>query len=239
MAMGRPRSAARWCALALALTAPAALHAQTAGMVEEKLPPPTGLAPYFTPASADPIAPDADGFLRRWLLLEPVVKPNRTNTGFTPTYVRAAIAPATYPGTFDGVPRDGDSAPGALRWHALDSSLFDVKLFYLAQGLGKPTYGVIFWAVTVVNAPREMRGVRLAMGSNSASRWWLNGSEVAGLYGDRRMVMDDVVSRPITLRKGRNVLRGAVINGPGLSDFCARFVDEAGKPIRDITIDVQ
>lgn len=237
--MGRPGSAALWRAMAWTLLAPGALHAQTAGMVEETLPPPTGLAPYFTPASADPIAPDADGFLRRWLLLEPVVKPNRTNTGFTPSYVRAAIAPGTYPGTFKAVPRDGASAPGALRWHALDSSLFDVKLFYLAQGLGKPTYGVIFWAVTVVNAPREMRGVRLAMGSNSASRWWLNGSEVAGLYGDRRMVMDDVVSRPITLRKGRNVLRGAVINGPGLSDFCARFVDETGKPIRDITIDVK
>ena len=39
------------------------------------------------------------------------------------------------------------------------------------------------------------------------------------------MVMDDVVSAPITLRKGRNVIRGAVINGPGLSDFCVRFID--------------
>ncbi|HEX7848946.1 MAG TPA: acetylxylan esterase [Sphingomonas sp.] len=237
--MGRPRSAAHMRALvsALALLAPAALHGQTAGMVVEKLPPPTGLAPYFTAASADPAAPDADGFLRRWLLLEPMVKPNRTNTGFTPSYVREVLAPGAFPGHFDAVPRDGESA-GTLRWHALDSSLFDMKLFYLAQGLGKPTYGVIFWAVTVVNTPREIRGVRLAVGSNSASRWWLNGSEVAGLYGDRRMAMDDVLSRPITLRKGRNVLRGAVINGPGLSDFCARFVDENGKPIRDITIDV-
>ncbi len=237
--MGTPRSVACGCGVALALLAPAALRAQTAGMVEEALPPPTGLAPYYTPASTPAIAPDADGFLRRWLLLEPVVKPNRTNTGFTPSYVRDALAPATYPGRFDAVPRDGERAIGGLRWHALDSSLFDVKLFYLAQGLGKPTYGVIFWAVTVVYAPREMRDVRLALGSNSASRWWLNGSEVAGLYGDRRMVMDDVLSPPVTLRKGRNVLRGAVINGPGLSDFCARFVDAAGKPIRDIAIDVK
>ena len=34
----------------------------------------------------------------------------------------------------------------------------------------------------------------------------------------------------------RNVLRGAVINGPGLSDFCARFVDADGKPIRDMRL---
>ncbi|MHA6720531.1 acetylxylan esterase [Sphingomonas sp. RS6] len=238
--MGKARLAACACMAVSALTllAPGELHAQTAGMVEEKLPPPTGLAPYFTPAGATPTTPDADGFIRRWLLLEPVVKPNRTNTGFTPSYVREALAPGTFPGAFDAVPRDGQQA-GSLRWHALDSSLFDVKLFYLAQGLGKPTYGVIFWAVTVIDAPREMRGVRLAMGSNSASRWWLNGSEVAGLFGDRRMVMDDVLSRPITLKKGRNVLRGAVINGPGLSDFCARFVDENGKPIRDLKIDVK
>ncbi len=48
--------------------------------------------------------------------------------------------------------------------------------------------------------------------------------------------MDDVVSQPLTLHKGRNIIRGAVINGPGLSDFCVRFVDANGQPIRDITL---
>jgi hypothetical protein len=234
-------AASRFAAALLLLPVPLSAQAQTAGMVEEALPPPTGLAPYFSPAAAGPGRPDDDGFLRRWLLLEPVTKPNRTNTGFTSLYVREALALAQYPGKFGEVPRDGARAKGAgdLRWHALDSSLFDVKLFKLAQGLGKPTYGVIFWAVTVVNSPREMRNVRLAVGSNSASLWWLNGNEAAGLFGDRRMVMDDVLSRPITLHKGRNVLQGAVINGPGLSDFCVRFLDESGQPIRDITIDVK
>ena len=238
LAVGRSLAGAAMLSL---LVPAAASQAQTAGMVEEALPPPTGLAPYFAPVSAGPAAPDADGFLRRWLLLDPVVKPNRTNTGFTAGYVRNALAPSQYPGRFDVLPRDGETAagPGGQRWHALDSKLFDVKLFYLAQGLGKPTYGVIFWAVTVVNAPREMHDVRLAVGSNSASLWWLNGTEVAGLFGDRRMVMDDVLSRPITLHKGRNVLRGAVINGPGLSDFCVRFLDGNGQPIRDITVNVK
>ena len=49
------------------------------------------------------------------------------------------------------------------------------------------------------------------------------------------MVMDDCVSKRITLSKGRNVIRGAVINGPGLSDFCVRFIDENGEPIKDLT----
>jgi hypothetical protein len=233
---------ARRFGLALAaLAIPAALAAQTAGDVVEALPPPTGLAPHFVPASAAPKAPDADGFLQRWLLLEPIVKPNRTNTGFTGSYVRRELNPATFPGRFTAIPRDGEAArvPAAPRWHALDATGFDVKLFNLAQGLGKPTYGVIFWAVTVVNSPRELTGVRLAVGSNSASRWWVNGAEAADLFDDRRMEQDDVVSRPLTLRKGRNVIRGAVINGPGLSDFCVRFLDADGKPIRDITLDVK
>lgn len=216
-----------------------AAMAQTAGDVHETLPAPTGLAPFFTAAGPGPIAPDEDGFLRRWLLLEPVVKPNRSNTGFTPSYVRASLAPSQYPGRFGTLPRDGEKAGGTdLRWHALDSSLFDVKLFNLAQGLGKPTYGVIFWAATVVNAPRDMR-VRLAVGSNSASLWWLDGKEAAGLFGDRRMKQDDVVSAPILLHKGRNILRGAVINGPGLSDFCVRFIDDQGQPIRELTTSIR
>ncbi|WP_081469582.1 acetylxylan esterase [Sphingomonas sp. PAMC 26617] len=225
----------------LAFWAPVTVQAQTAGMVEEALPPPTGLALYFSPAASTPARPDADGFLRRWLLLEPIVKPNRTNAGFTSDYVRQALSPTQYPGRFEAIPQDGQTtaAAGTPRWHALDANLFDVKLFKLAQGLGKPTYGVIFWAVTVVNSPREMRDVRLAVGSNSASIWWLNGTETAGLFGDRRMVMDDVLSRPVTLRKGRNVLRGAVINGPGLSDFCVRLLNANGRPIRDITVDVK
>ena len=46
-----------------------------------------------------------------------------------------------------------------------------------------------------------------------------------------------VVSKRLTLHKGRNVIRGAVINGPGLSDFCVRFIDENGQPIKDITLE--
>lgn len=226
-------------AASLALAAP--LSAQDApprfGTPEAPLPP-QGLAPFFVPATAAPKAPDPDGFLQRWLLLEPIVKPNRTNTGFTGTYVRQAFAERYFPNQFTVVPRDGQTVKTdpPLRWHALDSTLWDVKLFNFAQGLGKPKYGVIFWAVTTVDSPREMHNVRLAVGSNSASMWWVNGKEAAGLFGDRRMVMDDVVSAPLTLKKGRNIIRGAVINGPGLSDFCVRFIDANGQPVRDITL---
>ena len=167
--------------------------------------PPRGLALYFTPATSSPQTPDADGFLQRWLLLEPINKPNRTNTVFTDSYVRNAFTTEYFPNQFTVVPRDGDKVTVAgeeLAWHALDSANFNVKLFRFAYGLNKPIYGVIFWAVTVVDSPREMKNVRLAVGSNSASMWWLNGKEAVILFGDRRMVMDDCVSKRLTLKQG-------------------------------------
>jgi len=218
---------------AAALFGSVAADAQTAA--------PDRLAPYFQPVTAGAKAPDADGFLQRWLLLEPIVKPNRSNSGFTGSYVRTALTTQYFPGQMTAVPHDGDTVTVAtpLRWHALDAVPFDVKLFNFAQATGKAVYGVIFQAVTVIDSPRARKNVRLAVGSNAASMWWLNGKEAVMLSGDRRMVMDDVLSPRITLNKGRNVLRGAVINGPGLSDFCVRFIDENGKPIRDITVDVK
>jgi hypothetical protein len=200
------------------------------------------IAPYFTKATSRPKAPDADGFLQRWLLLEPINKPNRSNTVFTDSYIRNAFNTEYFPNQFSGVPKNGDKVTVAdqeLAWHALDSANFNVKLFRFAYGLNKPTYGVLFWAVTVVNSPREMKNVRMAVGSNSASMWWLNGKEAVILSGDRRMVMDDCVSKRLTLNKGPNVIRGAVINGPGLSDFCVRFIDEDGAPIKDLSLSLE
>lgn len=197
------------------------------------------IASWFTPATTKKKTPDAEGFIQRWLLLEPINKPNRSNTVFTDSYIRKAFDTVYFPNQFIVVPKDGEKVKVGeqeLTWHALDSKNFNVKLFRFAYGLNKQIYGVLFWSVTVVNSPEEIKNVRMAVGSNSASMWWLNGKEAALLSGDRRMVMDDVVSNRLTLNKGKNIIRGAVINGPGMSDFCVRFLDEKGKPVKDLTI---
>ena len=80
---------------------------------------------------------------------------------------------------------------------------YNVNLYHFAYALNKPTTNVLFWAVTVVNSPREMRGVRLAIGSNAASVWWVNGQEVTALYNDRQAVIDDGVSKRADAEEGR------------------------------------
>jgi len=179
-------------------------------------------------------APDADGFIQRWLILEPI-----DARGLAESAVQAAVQKEYFPDQFTAIPRDGDkvSVGGAeLSWHAVDTKNYNVNLFHFARALGKKTSDVLFWAVTVVNSPREITGARLAIGSNAASVWWLNGQEVIGIYGDRQTVIDDGVSKRVTLRKGPNIVRAAVVNGGGATDFCARFLDADDKPVKDITV---
>ena len=124
-----------------------------------------------------------------------------------------------------------------LTWHSVDSKLFNIKLIRFAMGTseGQKRYGLIFNAFTVVNCEQDMV-VRLAAGSNASSIWWVNGEKVLTLQADRRMVADDGMSKRITLKKGKNLVRAAVINGPGMSDMCARFYNEDGTIVKNITI---
>ncbi len=190
--------------------------------------------PTLTKAVSPEKPPDAQGFIQRWLILEPI-----PTTGLTSSAVQAAVHKQYFPDQFTVIPHDGDKVAvnnEHLTWYAVDTKLFNVNLYHFARALGKPTSDVLFWAVTVVNCHREMPGVRLAIGSNAASVWWVNGKEVIGIYGDRQTVIDDGVSKRLTLNKGPNVVRAAIINGGGATDFCARFLDSQDRPLRAFTV---
>ena len=224
---------------------------------------------YFQPVAANATAaqPDANGFIRRWMLLEPIDYNVRSNTILTDSYLNENLNKQYFKGQFDDkkLPRDGEKVAATgialaggprdtrmqmgpaqtkevkqtLRWHALESNTYNVKVFRFAESYGCQPYNSLFWGVTVIDCPEDMDGVRLAIGSNGASMWWLNGERVLTLDGDRRMVEDDCVSQRLTLKKGRNILRFALVNGPGLSDLCARFIDEKGKPVTGYALNVK
>jgi hypothetical protein len=176
---------------------------------------------------------DPDGFIQRWLLLEPIRVPGQ----LTEPAVRSAVE-KDFPVIADPLPRDGDAikvGDAELKWHAVDTLNYNVNLYHFAYALNKPTSNVLFWATTVVNAPRQMKDVRLAICSNAASVWWVNGKEATALYNDRQAVIDDGVSTRLTLNEGPNVIRAAIVNAGGATDFCARFLDENDRPIKTLT----
>jgi hypothetical protein len=163
---------------------------------------------------------DARGFIHRWRVLEPIPVPGR----LTEPVVEEALQSAPFPA--------GDDS----RWHEFDTRAYNFNLYHFAWSLSKPTSNVLFWVTTTVDSPAQMQDVRLAIGSNAASRWWLNGERVIALNDDRQTVIDDGVSRRITLRKGRNVIRAAIVNGGGATDFCARFLDANDRPVTGLTV---
>jgi len=196
-----------------------------------------GPAPSLARPTPSAKAPNVDGFLQRWLLLEPIAVSGQ----LTDSAVQTAVKTADVPDQLTAIPRDGDMVSvgnAKVAWHAVDTIGYNVNLYHFAYALNKPTSNVLFWVVTVVNAPRELSGVRLAIGSNAASVWWVNGKEVIGLYNERQTVVDDGVSKRLTLKQGANVIRAAIVNAGGHTDFCARFLDDQDRPLKGITVSV-
>ena len=172
---------------------------------------------YFTPITSPTARPDDEGFIRRWMLLEPIDNPEaNSNLLFSWTYLQDNLLnPSKLPKPLPAMPRDGQKVKygkQSLIWHAMESNSYNVRLFRFADLLQKATYRVCFWAVTAIDCPEDIPNVR------------------------RRMVADDGMSPRLTLKKGRNIIRCAVVNGPGLSDFCVRFVDEKGNPVTNFEI---
>lgn len=200
------------------------------------------LSRHFTPASGVKKVPNEKGFIQRWLVLEPVKKDIARNSILTDSYLRTTFSADNFSSDYTTVPEKGEMVKVGnqeLTWYALDSKTFNFNLYHFTYAIEKPRYGILVWLVTVIDSPEEMKNVRMSAGCNSASMWWLNGQEVLTLSGDRDMIVDNVTSQRITLKKGKNIIRGAVINGPGMANFCVRFLDEKGVPIKNLTIGYQ
>jgi hypothetical protein len=217
----------RLSALALAtLSALLAMAATTADVFDT--------TPTLRRPTSQEKSPGGQGFMQRWLILEPIAA-----NGLTDSAVRELVKKEYFPNQLTVVPDDGDKVKvgdAELAWHAVDTTEYNVNLFHFARAFGKPTSNVLFWGVTIVNCREEMKNVRLAIGSNAASVWWVNGQEVVGIFGDRQTVIDDGVSKRLTLKMGRNIVRCAVINGGGATDFCARFLDGDEKPLTNFSL---
>lgn len=191
----------------------------------------------LTPATSSAVPPESGGFMQRWLLLEPIPCDGRV----TDNAVQATVKKEYFPNQLTVVPKDGDKVTvdgQDYAWHAMDTKNYNVDLKHFAFFLNKSSDSALFWAVTVVDCPEEMHNVRLAIGCNSGSVWWVNGQEVVGVYGDILTTVDDGVSKRLTLKKGPNIVRMALVNNAGASDFCARFLGPDDKPITNFKLNL-
>lgn len=194
---------------------------------------------YFTPATKVNIPPNDKGYVQRWLILDPVKKNITSNNLFTDSFVKTTLSDNNFSNDYAMIPENGKMEKiedQELQWRAFDTKTYNFRLYRYAEGIEKPQNGVIFWVVTVINCPEEIKDVRLSAGCNSAGMFWVNGEEAVMLSGNRDLVVDNVTSKRLTLKKGKNVIRGAIVNGQGIIDFCVRFLDEDFQPVKNFTI---
>ena len=185
----------------------------------------TLLGAMLVPAQ-DTSSPDAEGFIRDWLVLAPIPLGSESGADeIDKDFIRGEAAIK---------PKAGDSVSVGgtqLTWtrHRAGDYFID---FLAAFGKTRGEY-VAGYAVAYIVADEDMK-VTLALSSNDQGKAWLNGQQVFK-FAETRTLEKDTDRSDVTLKKGQNVLVLKVINEVNNWQGCARFLKD-GAPVKNLRI---
>jgi hypothetical protein len=181
-------------------------------------------------------SPDNEGFICNWLLLDPIEVGEKA----------AAHEEDSQKEFFDkelvadqnkAMPKPGDKVKvgsNEMAWKS--NGDFALNLKKIAEDAGKPFEKAITLGVCYVWADTDISDVKLKIGSDDSSCWWLNGKEAIRVYAGRPMEKDQDTKDGLALKKGCNVLIFKAINGEGEYGVCARFTDKDDKPLANLKV---
>jgi hypothetical protein len=167
-----------------------------------------------------------EGFITAWLVLAPIPMAEGQSGA-------DALGKEQVKGEADLKPKAGDTVKVGdkeLTWKA-----YEVKDYFVDFNgyLGNQTEDSVGYAVTYVNAPEDMKDLKLKIGSDDQCKVYLNGKEVLKQDQARALEKDqDTVD--VSLKQGVNVLVFKVVNEKVDWSGCARFTDKDGKPITNL-----
>ncbi|HLY12419.1 MAG TPA: hypothetical protein VKW04_24160 [Planctomycetota bacterium] len=183
------------------------------------------LALLAAPAQ-DTHAPDADGFIRNWLVLAPIaVEEGSASTELDKDFIKdeANIKPKAG----DKVKVDGKD----FTWTAHKTADFFIDF---RESFGKDRgEDAAAYAVAYVWAEEDLK-VKLAVGSNDECKAYVNGKQVLK-FAETRTLEKDSDTGATTLNKGQNVLVFKVLNEKNNWQGCARFMKD-GAAVKNIKI---
>jgi hypothetical protein len=172
------------------------------------------------------VSPDAEGFVRNWLVLAPIaIEENSGATEIDNDFLK---------GEASIKPKAGDKSMAGsteLTWAAHDAPEYFID-FLKAFGKDRGEQ-VAAYAVTYVIADEPM-AVQLAMGSNDQAKVWLNGQPVLKVLEPRTLEKDNDKA-DVSLVKGQNVVVFKVINEVNNWQGCLRFMKN-GAPVKNLKI---
>lgn len=171
--------------------------------------------------------PDADGFIRNWLVLAPIAIEGESGA--------AAIDQAYLDGEASVTPKPGATlviGSKPMTWKPLQTT--DYFIDFLQAFPERGEY-VAAYAVAYVTTDDEMK-VTLALSTNDQGKAWLNGKEVFK-FTETRVLDKDTDRINVSLAKGRNVLMLKVVNEVNNWQACARFLNGTA-PVTNLRIGV-
>ena len=167
------------------------------------------------PATAQTtFSPDAEGFIRNWLVLAPLPSGESGAEGLNFDYLKGEAGIRPKPG--DQITNGG--VPFAWKAHQAPAYFIDFRESFDPGG-GEH---VAAYAVAYINADAPMN-VTLALGTNDQGKAWLNGKEVFKFL-ETRVLERDADKVPVSLVQGQNVLVLKVVNEVNSWQACARFL---------------
>ncbi len=184
-------------------------------------------------ASAQNGKPDAEGFIRDWVVLAPL--PFSGESTGSDEIDRKQFAEEAKPAAKDGAKQKVGSSE--LTWKKTTTKDFFIDFKELNPQQGERVVG---WAVAYIVCAEDKTGLTLKMNSNDQGKIFLNGTELFKFTDTRTLEKDteDTIANA-NLKKGVNVLVLKVANEENNWQGSARFLDKSGKPVTDVKVQTQ
>lgn len=178
--------------------------------------------------AADTTTPDAQGYIRDWLMLAPIRLPEGGAAGDLLLAEQLKGEAALKPKAGDRVPVQGRE----LTWKPITAATNFVDFNAL---LGSQNDRAAGFMVTYVECDDDIPNVIMAVGSNDQGRIYFNGVDIYAFTEARPLVIDADRGK-VTLKKGINAIVFKIINEQNSWQGSMRLLDRSGAPLKNIRI---
>jgi len=179
-------------------------------------------------AADDGLRPDAEGYIRHWVMLAPIALPEGETCADALLKNQIPNEAALRPTAGDKVKVGGKE----LTWRNVAAS---TNYFDFNETLKSINDHVAGYMVTYIECEKGMPDVILAVASNDQGRIYFNGVDIYAFTEARPLMLDADQGR-VTLKKGVNVMVFKITNEQNSWQGAMRLLDKAGAPLRNVRI---
>lgn len=178
--------------------------------------------------AADGALPDADGYIRDWIMLAPIALREDETCAAALLKEQIKNEATLRPMAGDKVKVGGNE----LVWQSITASTNYFDFNEVLKSINDHAAGFM---VTYIECDSETPNVIVTVASNDQGRIYFNGVDIYAFTEARPLMLDADKGR-VTLKKGINVIVFKVTNEQNSWQGAMRFLDNSGAPVKNIRI---